>query len=75
VPDEDEQEVNDYSERAQFNKRWGWYNSIYAIAQGDLTKFDEVTGLGVRKCLTWLTYEKQKREIEEREIKRMTKNG
>jgi len=31
--------------------------------------------MGVRKCLTYLTYEKQKREIEDRELKKIYKNG
>ncbi len=75
--DEEEQGTqHDYSERTQFSKQWGWYNSIYAIAKGDLTKFDEVTRMGVRKCLTWLTYERQKNEIEHREFNRkLNKHG
>jgi hypothetical protein len=72
---EDEPEANDYSERTQFSKQWGWYNSIYALAKGDVTKFDEVTKLGVRKCLTYLTYERQKNEIEQREINKKFKHG
>ena len=73
--DKEESEDNDFSERTQFNKRWGWYNSIYALSQGDVTKFDDVTRLGVRKCLTYLTYERQKREIEDRELKKIQRHG
>jgi hypothetical protein len=31
--------------------------------------------LGIRKCLTYLTYERQRTEIENRELKRKFKNG
>ncbi len=50
----------------QFAKRWGWYQSIYAIAQGDITRFDEVTNYKLTKCLTYLVFEKQKTDIERR---------
>ena len=63
----------DFSERGQFAKQWGWYTSIYAVARGDITKFDEVTGYGLHQCLTYLTFEKQKTEIEQRELNRFKK--
>ena len=63
----------DFSERGQFNKQWGWYTSIYAVAKGDITRFDEVTTYGLHKCLTYLTFEKQKQDIEARELKRIQK--
>ena len=53
-----------YSSTAQFNSRWGWYNSIYAIARGDLGRFDEATKTKLIKALTWLSYEKEKSDIE-----------
>jgi hypothetical protein len=31
------------SREAVFGERWGWYQSIYALAGGDVTKFDQVT--------------------------------
>ena len=69
---EDEQEsISDFSETTQFAKRWGWYQSIYAIAKGDITKFDEVTRMGLLKCLTYLTFEKQKIEIEQRQLNKL----
>jgi hypothetical protein len=73
--DTEESGTNDFSERAQFGKQWGWYNSIYAVSKGDVTKFDEVTRLGLRKCLTFLTYERQKTEIEQRELNKRIKHG
>ena len=52
-----------------FAAKWGWYQSIYAIARGDVTKFDQVTKESIHKCLTWLTFEKEKIELENRRIK------
>ena len=49
--------------------KYGWYSSIYAIAQGDLTKFDQVTKLNIHSCFTFLSFEKQKLEIEGKRIK------
>jgi len=58
-----------YSEQAQFGKRWGWYSSIYALAQGDVRRFDEIAKLPINQCLTFLTFEKQKNELEMKMIK------
>ncbi len=55
---------NEFSEQAQFGKRWGWYSSLYALAKGDIRRFDEITKLPVHQSLTFLTFEKQKTEIE-----------
>jgi hypothetical protein len=69
--DEEEQDnFSDFTERGQFNKRWGWYGSIYGIAKGDITKFNEVTRLPLTQCLTYLIFEKQKNQIENNEIRK-----
>jgi len=60
----------EYSSSAVFGQKWGWYNSIYAIAQGNLIRFDEVTKLPLNQCLTYLTFEKEKNKIEAELIKR-----
>jgi hypothetical protein len=62
--EEDEQDTtSDFSGATQFAKQWGWYTSIYELAQGDVRRFDEVTRLSIHQCLTWLTYKKQRLEI------------
>ena len=72
--EEDEQEdENDFSESTQFSKRWGWYQSIYAIAKGNLERFDAVTALPLHQCLTYLTFEKQKLAVEVAQIKRQNR--
>jgi hypothetical protein len=72
--DKDEQEDgNEFSEQAQFGKQWGWYQSVYALAQGDITRFDTVTGYRLTMCLNYLTFEKQKQEIEQRQLNKLRK--
>ena len=56
-----------------FGVKWGWYQSVYALAGGDVRKFEEVTGLGVHQCLMWLEFEKEKNELEAERIKKAYK--
>jgi len=62
-----------FNDEAQFGKRWGWYSSIYALAQGDVRRFDSISKLPLRQCLTYLTFEKQKSDLEMKLIKRANK--
>lgn len=52
------------SRAAGFAAKWGWYQSIYGITNGDIMKFDEVTKLNLHKCLQHLAFEKDKYELE-----------
>ena len=56
---------------ANFGRKWGWYQSIYAIAQGDLLRFEAVTKLPVRQALTWLEFEREKNELEAKRIQKI----
>ena len=56
-----------------FGNKWGWYQSIYAIAKGDITKFKEITKLSAAECLTWLEFEKEKNDLEAKMLKQRTK--
>jgi hypothetical protein len=64
-------DINEWSEEAQLNKRWGWYNAIYRVAKGDVTKFDEVTSINVYTALTFLSYEIERDEAEYNRQKRL----
>jgi hypothetical protein len=55
---------------AAFGKKYGWYQSIYAAAQGDVLRFDAVTKLPITQLMMWLMFEKEKTEIEIKNIKR-----
>ena len=72
--DKDEQgnqrDVNEFSERSQFNKQWGWYHSIYRLSGGDVSKLNEVVRLPIHQALTFLSYEIQKDKVQYNEQKR-----
>ena len=59
-----------FSNRNQFNQRWGWYSAIYELAKGDITKFKNITKLNVHECLYALSFMKEKNDIEKIEMKR-----
>ena len=54
---------------AGFGKKWGWYSSIFALAQGNIERFESITSLELNKCLTMLTFMKEKNEAEAQQIK------
>ena len=63
-------ERNDYGAETNFGSKWGWYQSVYGIAKGDVTKFENITELNVHECLMYLAFEKDKIELEKQLIKR-----
>ena len=70
VFEEGNESGNEYSAQANFGRKWNWYQSIYGLAQGDVTRFDNITELGLFKCLTYLAFEKEKLQLEKNLIKR-----
>jgi hypothetical protein len=58
---------------AGFGKKWGYYQSIYTLCNGDITKFENVTKLNVNFCLTMLAFKKDKAMIEDNNIKKKFK--
>ena len=60
---------NSYSRFQSFASKWGWYQSIYALAKGDVRRFDDITKLGVNACLTMLSFEQEKAKLESDNIK------
>ena len=59
----------EYSLEAGFGRKWGWYQSIYGLAGGDVHKLESVTKVPLHTCLMWLSFEKEKNEIESKIIK------
>ena len=57
-------------ERSNFARKWGSYSELYALAQGDITRFKTVARLPLHQCLMYLAFEKEKAEFESRIIKR-----
>ena len=62
-------EENDFGAAAGFGKKWGWLSSIYGLAQKDITRFDTITKLNVHQCLIYLAFEKEKIELEKKQIR------
>ena len=68
------QTVSAGAERGQglsqaFGKKWGGYQAIYALAEGDVRRIDEVTKLPLHQCLMFLEFVKEKNELENKLIK------
>ena len=58
---------------SNFGRKWGWYQSIYQLAGGDITRFENITELKVHKCFMMLAYMKDKHELETAQIKNRIK--
>lgn len=56
-------------DRSNFGRKWGSYQEIYTLAQGDVRRFNEITNLSLHRCLMYLAFEKEKAEFESRMIK------
>ena len=63
-----EQETKEDVERyrdteEQFNNKWGWYGVIYNLANGELTKMNDVLKLTAEEVFTFLCYSKDLNSI------------
>jgi len=54
---------------SNFGTKWGWYSSLYALAQGDIRRFEHITELGMHECFMMLSFIKDKNETEAKKIK------
>ena len=61
---------DDYSRETQFAKKYGWFNSLYALCGGDATKYKQVTELNHLEALLFLEFDKEKAEIERAQHRR-----
>ena len=59
----------DYGAATNFGKKWGWYQSIYGLAKGDVRRFEHITKLNFHECLIYLAFEKEKNQLEAKLIK------
>ena len=50
-------------------KKWGWYQSLFGLSQGDITRFEDITKLNIHTCLYALSYMKDKAEVESKQMK------
>lgn len=73
--DEDSEELSDIQDSGDnFNDKWSWFSIIEKLANGDITKFGEVTETNYIACLNLLSYWKEKEDIQ-KEIERAKKRN
>ena len=53
---------------SNFGNKWGWYSSLYALAQGDIRRLEHITELGMHECFMMLSFMKEKNETEAKKI-------
>jgi hypothetical protein len=58
----------DTSAAGGFANKWGWTQSIYQLAESDITRFETVTKLNVNFCLTMLEFKKELNGTNKQEI-------
>lgn len=56
-----------------FGRKWGWYQSVYALAQGDVRRYEDISRMKMHTCLLALSFEKEKQEIENKNIQNQFK--
>ena len=56
-----------------FAAKWGWFQSIYGLSNGNIRNIHEVTQLKLHQCLYMLSFEKDKMELEQSILKRNAK--
>ena len=61
--------AEEYTRAANFGKKYGWYQSIFSLAGGNVRKFEDITKLNFHQCFTFLSFTKEKAEIEAQQIK------
>lgn len=65
VREENDEEEKDIA-KPQFDSRWKWFSIIERLAQGDITKFEDVYKQTYISSLNLLSYWKEKSDYEER---------
>jgi hypothetical protein len=58
---------------SNFSRKWGWYQSLYGLSQGDITRIESITELNVHTCFMMLAFMKEKNELEAKQIKKKFK--
>ena len=51
-------------------RKWGWYQSLFGLSQGDIRRFEDITKLNIHTCLYALSFMKEKAEVESKQYKK-----
>ena len=46
------------------NKKWGWYDVLYHLADEKLYRMNEITKMNIHECLTFLAYKQDVAQVE-----------
>jgi len=38
------------------NNKWGWYSTLYHLADQKLENMEAITKIGIHECLTFISY-------------------
>ena len=49
-------------EATSFGTKWGSYQELHTLAQGDIRRFNEITELPMHQCYLYLAFESDKSE-------------
>tara|TARA_R110000803_G_C11861017_1_gene307160 strand:+ start:12 stop:302 length:291 start_codon:yes stop_codon:yes gene_type:complete len=72
----DNEKESNFGAEEDFRLRYGWYNSLYKLANGDVTKIEEVSKINLHYCLTMLQYKIELDNAEAKNLKnKFKKNG
>ena len=67
---EGNEDGSDLTSLGGFSKRWGWYHLFYTLANGDATRFEEISKLNLAFAFTHASYEKEKADIERQQLEK-----
>jgi len=48
--------------------KWGWYNTLYILANEQFIRIDDITKMNLRECLTFMCYKQDINEIEKQQL-------
>ena len=60
-------------ERNIFSSKWGSYQELYTLSQGDLTRYEAISEMTLHNCLMYLAYETDKTQELNKRIKKQNK--
>ena len=63
---------DEFSPAAQLSKKWGWLTIYHQLSGGDPLKFDQVAQMSAGFAFTYLTFEKDRLEAENKTLQNTT---
>jgi len=64
---------NQFGGVQNFARKYGWYQSLFALSGGDVIRIKNITELKFHECFLMLAFMKDKNELEQRELKKKFK--